>query len=419
MDSLIVNSGRRLAGEITVQGSKNSSLPILAATVLVGGVCQIHNCPELTDTKAAIAILRHLGCKVKTGKNTVTVDSSSVTCYNIPDSLMREMRSSIVFLGSILGRTGKAELSAPGGCEIGLRPIDLHLNSLKVMGYRIEEDYGYIRCERVKDNGSSVISLSFPSVGATENIILAAALSKGRTVIHNAAREPEIYDLVAFLNECGCKISFRMQGTVIIEGVKKLHGCRYSVMGDRIVALTYMTGAAITGGDITLHGINTNHFRTVLPVFEGAGCRIEDRKSFLRIRADGALCAVRDIRTMPYPGFPTDAQAPVMAMLTVAQGTSVIIENIFESRFKHVSDLVRMGAKIKIEGKIALVDGVKELYGTTVTASDLRGGAALVVAGLAAKGSTVIGNVSHIDRGYEKIEESFNFLGADIKRVKH
>lgn len=419
MDSLIVNSGRRLAGEITVQGSKNSSLPILAATVLVGGVCQIHNCPELTDTKAAIAILRHLGCKVKTGKNTVTVDSSSVTCYNIPDSLMREMRSSIVFLGSILGRTGKAELSAPGGCEIGLRPIDLHLNSLKVMGYRIEEDYGYIRCERVKDNGSSVISLSFPSVGATENIILAAALSKGRTVIHNAAREPEIYDLVAFLNECGCKISFRMQGTVIIEGVKKLHGCRYSVMGDRIVALTYMTGAAITGGDITLHGINTNHFRTVLSVFEGAGCRIEDRKSFLRIRADGALCAVRDIRTMPYPGFPTDAQAPVMAMLTVAQGTSVIIENIFESRFKHVSDLVRMGAKIKIEGKIALVDGVKELYGTTVTASDLRGGAALVVAGLAAKGSTVIGNVSHIDRGYEKIEESFNFLGADIKRVKH
>ena len=287
------------------------------------------------------------------------------------------------------------------------------------MGYKIEEDYGYIRCEKAKDNSSSVISLSFPSVGATENIILAAALSKGRTIIHNAAREPEIYDLVAFLNECGCKISFRMQGTVIIEGVKKLHGCRYSVMADRIVALTYMTGAAITGGDISLNGINTNHFRTVLPVFESAGCRIEDRKSFLRIRADKPLRAVRDIRTMPYPGFPTDAQAPIMAMLTVAQGTSVIIENIFESRFKHVSDLVRMGAKIKIEGKIALIDGVKELYGTTVTASDLRGGAALVVAGLAAKGSTVIGNVSHIDRGYEKIEESFKNLGADIKRVKH
>jgi len=417
MDSLIVNSGRPLAGEITVQGSKNSSLPILAATVLVGGVCQIHNCPDLTDTQAAIAILRHLGCKVKTGKNTVTVDSSDVSCYNIPDSLMREMRSSIVFLGSVLGRTGKAELSAPGGCEIGLRPIDLHLSSLRVMGCRIEEDYGHIRCERVKENRTSVISLSFPSVGATENIILAAALSKGRTVIHNAAREPEIYDLVAFLNECGCKISFRMQGTVVIEGVKKLHGCRYSVMADRIVALTYMTGAAVAGGDITLHGVNTNHFRTVIPVFEAAGCCVEDRKSLLRIRSDKRLRAVRDIRTMPYPGVPTDAQAPVMAMLSVAEGTSVIIENIFESRFKHVSELSRMGAKIKIEGKIALIDGVRELYGTSVTASDLRGGAALVVAGLAAKGSTVIENISHIDRGYEKIEDCFKILGADIKRV--
>lgn len=418
MDSLIVNSGGPLSGEITVQGSKNSSLPILAATVLVGGVCQIHNCPELTDTNAAISILRHLGCKVKTGNNTVTVDSSDVSCYNIPDSLMREMRSSIVFLGSVLGRAGKAELSAPGGCEIGLRPIDLHLSSLRIMGFRIEEDYGYIRCEKVKENQSSVISLSFPSVGATENIILAAAIGKGRTVIHNAAREPEIYDLVAFLNECGCKISFRMQGTIVIEGVKKLHGCHYTVMGDRIVALTYMAGAAITGGDITLQAVNTNHFRTVIPVFESAGCKIDDRKNLLRIRAPEALRAVRDIRTMPYPGFPTDAQAPVMAMLAVARGTSVIIENIFESRFKHVGDLVRMGAKIKIEGKVAIIDGVKELYGTSVNASDLRGGAALVVAGLFAKGSTVIGNVGHIDRGYEKIEESFKKLGADIKRVK-
>ena len=209
-----------------------------------------------------------------------------------------------------------------------------------------------------------------------------------------------------------------MQGTVIIDGVKKLHGCHYTVMADRIAALTYMAGAAITGGDITLRGVNTNHFRTVLPVFEGAGCTVEDRKNLLRIRAESKLRAVRDIRTMPYPGFPTDAQAPVMAMLTVARGTSVMIENIFESRFKHVSELVRMGAKIKIEGKIALIDGVGELYGTSVNATDLRGGAALVVAGLSAKGSTVIGNVSHIDRGYEKIEESFKKLGADIKRVK-
>ncbi len=418
MDSFIINGGRVLKGETRIQGSKNSSLPILAATVLVGGVCEIENCPDLTDVNAAVKILRHLGCKVKTGNNTLTVDSTDISCYNIPDSLMREMRSSIVFLGSVSGRMGIAELSTPGGCEIGLRPIDLHISSLKTMGFRIDEGFGYIRCERVKEYEDTVISLSFPSVGATENIILASVLSKGRTVILNGAREPEIYDLASFLCECGCRIDMRSQGTIIIDGVEKLHGCRYRVMGDRIVALTYMAGAAITGGDITLEGVNTRDFVSVLPVFRSAGCRIEDNKSSLRIIAEKRLKAVRVIRTMPYPGFPTDAQAPVMAMLRVARGTSIIIDNIFESRFKHVAELVRMGAKIKIEGKIALIDGVKELYGMSVNASDLRGGAALVVAGLFAKGSTVIGNVSHIDRGYEKIEESFKKLGADIKRVK-
>lgn len=418
MDSLVIEGGRALKGEACVQGSKNSSLPILAATVLVGGVCVIENCPDLTDVDAAVKILRHLGCKVKTGKNTLTVDSTDISCYNIPDSLMREMRSSIVFLGSILGRRGVAELSTPGGCEIGLRPIDLHLSALKTMGFKVDEGYGFIKCERVKEYEDTVISLSFPSVGATENIILAAALSKGRTVIHNAAREPEIYDLASFLCECGCKIDVRSQGTVIIDGADKLHGCRYRVMSDRIVALTYMAGAAITKGDVVLQGVNTRDFISVIPVFEAAGCHIEDKRTTLRIRADKRLKAVRDIRTMPYPGFPTDAQAPVMAMLTAAKGTSVIVENIFESRFKHVGELVRMGAKIKIEGKVAIIDGVKELYGTAVFSPDLRGGAALVIAGLFAKGSTRIGAVSHIDRGYEKIEESLKSLGADIKRIK-
>lgn len=417
MDSFIINGGRPLRGETYVQGSKNSSLPILAATVLVGGVCEIENCPDLTDVDAAVKILRHLGCKVKTGNNTLTVDSTDISCYNIPDSLMREMRSSIVFLGSILGRMGMAELSTPGGCEIGLRPIDLHLSSLKTMGFKIDEGYGYIRCERVKEYEDTVISLSFPSVGATENIILAAALSKGRTVILNAAREPEIYDLASFLCECGCKINLRSQGTIIIDGVEKLHGCRYRVMGDRIVALTYMAGAAITKGDIVLQGVNTRDFVSVIPVFKSAGCHIDDKKTTLRIKSDKRLRAVRDIRTMPYPGFPTDAQAPIMAMLTAAEGTSVIVENIFESRFKHVGELARMGAKIKIEGKVALVDGVEELYGATVYSPDLRGGAALVIAGLFAKGSTEVCAVSHIDRGYEKIEESLKSLGADIKRI--
>lgn len=418
MDSLVINGMKSLSGEIAVQGSKNSSLPILAATVLVKGECVIENCPSLTDVNAAVEILRHLGCKVKKGKNTVTVDSSDISCYNIPDTLMREMRSSIVFLGSVLGRMGKAELSAPGGCEIGLRPVDLHISSLRAMGFRVQEGYGFIRSEKVRDYADTVISLSFPSVGATENIILAAVLSKGKTVILNAAREPEIDDLARFLSSCGAKIEILSQGTVIIDGVDSLHGCRHRVMADRIVALTYMSAAAITGGDVTLCGINTDDFRSVIPVFESAGCVVDDRKNFLRLKSEKRLKAVRDIRTMPYPGFPTDAQAPMMAMLTVAKGTSVIVENIFESRFKHVSELVRMGAVIKIEGRVALIDGVKKLYGAKVYSPDLRGGAALVVAGLAAQGSTSIYTVSHIDRGYEKIEESLKALGADIKRVK-
>lgn len=416
MGSFIVDGGRRLKGEVDVQGSKNSALPILAATVLVDGVSVIYNCPNLTDVDAAVKILEHLGCKVKRGNNTVTVDSSGISCYNIPDSLMREMRSSIVFLGSILGRTGQAVLSAPGGCEIGLRPIDLHLSSLKKMGFEVDESHGLISCRKKDNPEMTVISLSFPSVGATENIILAAALSKGRTVILNAAREPEIEDLAKFLCSCGCRIDIRSHGTVIIDGVKSAKGCRYTVMPDRIVALTYMAAAVVTRGDVVLNKVNTNHFMSVIPVFEAAGCQIENRGSSLKIKTDKRPFAVRDIRTMPYPGFPTDAQAPVMAMLSTAKGTSVIVENIFESRFKHVSELARMGAKIKIEGKVALIDGTEELYPATVYSPDLRGGAALVVAGLGAKGRTVIEQVSHIDRGYEKIEDDLKNLGADIRR---
>lgn len=416
MGSLIVSGERHLKGEVDIQGSKNSSLPILAATVLVDGVSVIHNCPELTDVDAAVKILEHLGCTVKMEKGTVTVDSRNISRHNIPDWLMREMRSSIVFLGSILGRTGKAELSTPGGCEIGLRPIDLHLSSLKSMGYKIDESHGFITCEKKHSPEMTVISLSFPSVGATENIILAAALSKGRTVIFNGAREPEIEDLVRFLCKCGCSIEYLSQGTVIIDGVDKAHGCEYDVMPDRIVALTYMAATAAARGDVLLNKVNANHFMSVIPVFEAAGCEITNNTDSLRIKMHKRPSAVRDIRTMPYPGFPTDAQAPVMSMLAFAEGTSVMVENIFESRFKHVSELVRMGAKIKIEGKVALIDGRSALYGTNVFAPDLRGGAALVIAGLGAKGTTVIGQTEHIDRGYEKIEEDLSRLGADIKR---
>ena len=416
MQSIIIDGSKRLRGEINIQGSKNSSLPILAATVLIDGVSVIHNCPELTDVTAAVRILEHLGCRVSRSGYTVTVDARGVSDYTIPDALMREMRSSIVFLGSVLGRTGNAVLSSPGGCEIGLRPIDLHLSSLRKLGAEIDESGGEIRCSMPERKTGAVISLSFPSVGATENIILATAFSKGRTVILNAAREPEIVDLARFLNSAGCKIEVGREGTVVINGAEKSHSCEHSVISDRIVALTYLCAAASTGGDVVLNNVSTGHFLSVLPLFEAAGCRIDSSRNSVRLKNESRPRAIRDIRTMPYPGFPTDAQAPFMAMVSVARGTSVIVENIFESRFKHVSELSKMGARIKIEGKVALIDGVEKLRGARVRSPDLRGGAALVIAGLAAEGRTELTGLEHIDRGYEKIEESLKSLGADIYR---
>lgn len=418
MENLVINGGRRLSGEINVQGAKNSALPILAACVLVKGESVIHNCPDLSDIDAAIKILRHLGCKVNKENNTVTVDSNEISCYNIPDSLMREMRSSIVFLGSVLGRMGKAVLSSPGGCDIGLRPIDLHLSSLRSLGVKVQECHGSIICTREKEIKGKVISLSFPSVGATENIILACALSKGTTVILNAAREPEIKDLADFLNSCGCKIDIGNHGTVVINGVSEVHECEHSVISDRIAALTFMCCTAISGGDVVLTSTHTDSYLSVIPFFEQMGCEIAKGKNVLRIKMNQRPKAIRDIRTMPYPGFPTDAQAPLMAVLCKAEGTSVLVENIFENRFKHVPELQRMGAVIKIEGRVAIIDGVDSLYGTKTVCPDLRGGAALVIAGLGGNGTTVIDQIEHIDRGYEKIEDSLKSLGADIRRTK-
>lgn len=416
MEKIIVHGGKTLKGEIEIQGAKNALLPILAACVIAKGENVIHNCPCLTDVSAAVKILRHIGCKVKRVNSTLYIDSTDVSCYNIPHNLMREMRSSIVFLGALLSRLKKASMTSPGGCEIGLRPIDLHLSSLEALGVEIEESYGDIVC-RVKDKiRPTVISLSFPSVGATENIILACAGAEGRTIILNAAKEPEISDLAVFLNKCGCKISVEKEGTVIIDGVKEIHCAEHSVMSDRIVCLTYMCAVGAAGGDVLFKNVSTDTFMSVIPVFEKAGCKVEAQENSLRLISSGKLFPVRDIRTMPYPGFPTDAQAPVMAMLSLAKGTSVIVENIFESRFKHVSELVRMGAKIKIEGRVAIIDETDCLHGAKVTATDLRGGAALIVAALGAKGETEITGLWHIDRGYEKAEECLKKIGADIER---
>ena len=414
MSRLIVTGGNRLFGKISVQGAKNSVLPILAATVLCNGVCVIHNCPDLSDVGAAIKILRHLGCICSFKNNIITVDTSPLKCSQIPDELMREMRSSVMFLGAILGRCGKASISAPGGCELGPRPIDLHISSLKRLGAKVREKHGIIDFSVGNGLMGNEINLSFASVGATENIILAAVTADGTTVIHNAAREPEICDLAEFLNNCGARIFGYGTDTVTIYGVKKLSGCTHKVIPDRIVAATYMAATAITGGSVQLNNVNATHLKAVNSVFEEAGCTIKCDRNSLSIAAPQKLNRVSTVRTVVYPGFPTDAGPLVVAILAVAGGTSIVVENIFENRFRYVDELKRFGARIKVEGKVAIVEGVGTLTAAPCRCTDLRGGAALVVASLAARGSSTIDDIHHIKRGYENFADNLSVLGAEI-----
>ncbi len=418
MSCFVVNGGRRLSGSLRVQGSKNSVLPVLASTILVKGKCIIHNCPDLSDTRCTVKILQSLGCKVYRDFDTITVDATEVSSCEIPDTLMREMRSSVVFLGAIIGRLGKASITNPGGCEIGLRPIDLHLYAMRRLGVTIDESYGKLNCKVKKELRGNKITFSFPSVGATENALLASVVAKGDTTIVNAAREPEIIDLCEFLVACGAKIKGAGESIIYIEGVEKLHSAEYSVICDRIVASTYLVGAAVTGGDIELLNTNPIHLNAVLPLLEEAGCNIRVRCKTIRIKAPLRLSKIDKIVTQPYPGFPTDSQALFTTLCAVAKGTGVIVENIFESRFKHIPELMRMGAKIKTEGRVAVIEGVENLYGADVFAPDLRGGAALVLAGLCAEGVTKVGNVAYIDRGYEEIENNLSSLNADICRME-
>ena len=416
MQKLIINGGSRLSGEIKVQGAKNSALPLLAASILIDGKTILNNCPDLSDVDAACRILSGLGAKCRRDGSTVTADASDINSFEVPDRLMHEMRSSIVFLGAILGRLGKCRLSFPGGCELGPRPIDLHISALSKMGVTITEEHGYLNCSAEKGLKGARLSLSFPSVGATENIMLAAVTALGTTEIENAAREPEIVDLANFLNKCGAKVYGAGESTIRIEGVKKLTPCEHSVIPDRIVAVTYLSAAAITGSELMLSSVNAKDISAVIPVFEQMGSKIYSFNDKIYINAKNELKSVQTVRTLPFPGFPTDAQALIMAVTTKCNGVSVFIENIFESRFKHVGELRRMGAKIKTEGRMAIVEGVPNLWGARVSATDLRGGAALVIAGLAANGITEIDNIKHIDRGYENIEKSLLSVGARIFR---
>ena len=416
MSKIVIEGGNPLCGVINIQGAKNSILPILAAAFLADGDCIIDNCPNISDTYAAIDILRALGSTVTIHGNTVYINSDYACGFEIPDRLMRKMRSSIMFLGAILGKKKRALVSFPGGCELGPRPIDIHLSALNKMGVTIREEFGYLDCECRNIQGT-VLDLSFPSVGATENIMLAAVKADGITVINNAAKEPEIEDLQNFLVKMGAKISGAGSGKIVIQGVSKLNGTRHSVIPDRIATATYICAVAATGGNALLKKAEANHLGTLLSFLKESGCEINTYDDSIQISCD-SLKGGHTVRTMPFPGFATDAQAVCMALMCKAKGSTVFIETIFESRFKQVGELLRMGAKITTEGRVAVVEGVKKLYGTTVEAGDLRGGASLVIAGLSAEGITVVDNAEHIYRGYENIEKNLSDLGAKITSEK-
>ena len=416
MSRLILSGGRPLKGEIKVQGAKNAVLPILAATILTDEKCVIKNCPKLRDVDKTILVLRDLGCVVERDGDTVSVDAGGICDCRVCENLMREMRSSIIFLGAILTRCKCANVSMPGGCPIGLRPIDLHLKALKKLGVEISEEHGYINCHAERMKGAD-IHLDFPSVGATENIMLSAVCADGDTTVSNAAREPEIVDLADLLNAMGAKITGAGSSVIKIEGVKQLHGVEYSVMPDRIVAATYLAAGAITGGDITLKGAEKSHMDAMLNALSEMGAEFEFGEKTIRIKPLNEIKSIHILRTMPYPGFPTDIQSPFMAVAALGRGTSVFVENIFENRFRHVDELVRMGADIRVSGRCAVIRGVKKLYGAKVRARELRGGAALVLAGLAAEGATIVENTEYIDRGYESIEDYLSTCGADIRRI--
>ena len=416
MKYLQILGGKKLDGTISVHGAKNGVLPLLSACILVDGITVLHNCPRLSDVEVTVNILRYLGARVTRNDDTLIVDASNIVRNNILEEYMKELRSSIIFLGALASRTGDACLYLPGGCEIGLRPIDLHLKGLKALGYRVYTD-GHNVCASKNNVKGAEIVLPFPSVGATENIILASVLTPGTTTIVNAAREPEIADLVLFLNKAGAKISGISTPTIVVEGVKSLHSTEHTVIPDRILATTLMSACAVTGGSIELNDLRVEHIMPTIPVFDEMGCTVMTGKNSVFIKAPPRLKRVKKIETRAYPGFPTDCQAPVMAALSVAKGTSIIKETIFENRYKHTEQLNLFGTDISVNDRIAVVNGVKNIHSADVRCTDLRGGAAVVIAALKAEGTSTVRDIYHIDRGYECIENQLSTLGADVKRL--
>jgi UDP-N-acetylglucosamine 1-carboxyvinyltransferase len=416
VDKLIIKGGIRLKGEVTVSGSKNASLPICIAAVLAEGTSAITNVPQLRDITTTAKLLESLGATIERQGNSMRIDASTINTVEATYDLVKTMRASVLVLGPLLARFGRARVSLPGGCAIGARPIDQHLKGLKALGAEIRLEHGYVEAIARKGLKGARINFDVSTVGGTEHLMMAAATAKGITVLENAAREPEIADLGDYLNRMGAKIEGAGTDTICIQGVTSLRPAAYEVMPDRIEAGTFMCAAAITGGDIKINGMKLEHLDALSFKLMDAGVEITNRGGIVRVKGPKRPRSV-NIKTRPYPGFPTDMQAQFMALMTIADGASVISENIFENRFMHVSELLRFGADITVEGNSATVKGVKKLSGAPVMATDLRASACLVLAGLAAEGTTEIQRIYHLDRGYEHIETKLAGLGADIQRV--
>lgn len=414
MNSYIIEGGYKLAGEIDISGSKNAALPIIAASILNEGITVIENIPDIRDVKMMCSILESLGCKITKEKNKIIIDATEIKNSEIPENLMHEMRSSVIIAGALLGRLHECKFTYPGGCEIGSRPINLHLEAFKQLGVSIEEDNGFINCNCQSLQGTDIV-LDFPSVGATENIMLASCLADGVTYIRNVAREPEIKNLQDFLNSMGANIVGAGSNTIKVRGVKKLHDSTFQIIPDRIEAGTYLCMAAATKGEIKINHVNSEHISTILHKLKQMNCKIGVSKDSVQIKANRELLGT-NIKTMPYPGFPTDMQSQFVTLLSISKGTSIVVENIFENRFKYVNGLVKMGANITLEGRTAIIQGVSKLSAANVEAKDLRGGAALIAAALSAEGKSIVVDTEYIARGYENLVEKLTILGAKIRK---
>ena len=415
MEQFIINGGKPLCGAVEVDSAKNSALPIIAGAILTDEEVVIEKLPNISDVNKMLEILRLMGAKVKKEENRAIICTKDLSRQEIPTHLAKEIRSSIFMLGPLLAKYRVAKVAYPGGCDIGSRPIDLHLAGLRDLGVEITEDHGFIYCD-AKNMRSGLVHLDFPSVGATENILMSAVLLEGETVIMNSAKEPEIVDLAKFINSLGGNIRGAGTSTIIVQGVRKLHGGTFVPMPDRIIAGTYLIGAAMTKGEIKLLNANFQDVYALLSKLKNAGAVIDYDASSIYLKMNTRPISCASIETQPFPGFPTDLQAQMLAMQTISQGISIITENLFETRFKHVPELLKMGAKITTKDRMAIIRGVSNLNGAEVSAHELRGGAALVLAGLAAKDRTIVQNCHYIDRGYENFEKKLASLGADIVR---